>query len=78
MPPGLTEAPTREGKEPSVLAQEEADKWRNGLADWGFGAKDLSDLSNVSYTLFTPDQLPEILSTFFFFQSARKPPAADQ
>lgn len=62
------EAPTREGKELSVLAQEEADKWRNGLAEWGFGSKDLSDLSNVSYTLFTPGSTAgnpvNILSSF--------------
>ena len=48
------EAPIREGKELSVLAEETAGKWKTGLAQWGLGEEDLLDLKEVSYTIFTP------------------------
>lgn len=62
------EAPTRLGKDLSVLAEEEADKWKKGLAGWGFGSRELADLNNISYTLFTPGSTAgnpvNILSSF--------------
>ena len=48
------EAPIREGKPLAQLAEETAEKWKNGLAQWGLGAEDIRQLQQVSYKVFTP------------------------
>ncbi len=48
------EAPARLNKGLSVLADETAEKWREGLERWGYAGPDLDALNRVDYTVFTP------------------------
>lgn len=48
------EAPIREGKELYEYANEKAEAWKAGQAEWGYGPEDIEKLSEVDYTIFTP------------------------
>lgn len=48
------EAPLREGKDLYSIAEETAENWRKGLADWGFGSEEIAALNKISYTVYTP------------------------
>ncbi len=48
------EAPLREGKDLSIIAEETADNWRKGLAGWEYGSEEIAALGKISYTIFTP------------------------
>jgi hypothetical protein len=59
----------REGKESAAFAEDIAKRWREGLADWGLGRKDLLALrESTQFKVFTPGSttgLPvNILSSF--------------
>ncbi len=51
-------AARREGKDPAVLAEETATRWREGLAGWGIGAEDLRALrESIELRIITPGTL---------------------
>jgi DNA helicase HerA-like ATPase len=51
-------AARREGKDPAVVAEETATRWREGLAGWGIGAEDLRALrESIELRIITPGTL---------------------
>lgn len=44
----------QQNKSIDVVAQETADRWKTGLANWGLGGDDLKALEGVQYTIYTP------------------------
>jgi hypothetical protein len=49
------EAARREGKSLTQLAEETAERWKKGLADWGMGVEQLQALTNAAdYTIYSP------------------------
>jgi len=63
------EVAKREGKTIAQVAEETADRWKKGLADWGMGPQQLQELADAAeYTIYSPGSTSgvpvNILSSF--------------
>lgn len=63
------EVAKREGKTITQVAEETADRWKKGLADWGMGPQQLQELAGAAeYTIYSPGSTSgvpvNILSSF--------------